>query len=151
VKKSERIVAILTSLGGVMIMYYAWHTLKLGSIHVPDAGLLPFLSGMGLAVLGIVWRLNLQWAKEQPQEGPAEKRLWHRPLLSLVLMVLYGWAMESVGYITSTLLFVIAWQKVIEREKWSKTMIIALVATFAMYLLFVYLLKVPIPPEFFAG
>jgi hypothetical protein len=29
-------------------------------------------------------------------------------------------------------------------------MIIALLGTFAMYALFVYLLKVPIPPEFFA-
>jgi putative tricarboxylic transport membrane protein len=68
-----------------------------------------------------------------------------------VLMVLYGWAMESVGYITSTLIFVIAWQKIIEHEKWLKTMTIALLGTFAMYVLFVYLLKVPIPPEFFAG
>jgi hypothetical protein len=29
-------------------------------------------------------------------------------------------------------------------------MIIALLGTFAMYALFVYFLKVPIPPEFFA-
>jgi putative tricarboxylic transport membrane protein len=151
VKKYERITAALTSLGGVWIMYYAWHTLKLGSIHIPDAGLLPFLCGVGLAVLGIAWLLILHWAKEQTSGGPAEKRLWHRPLLSLLLMVLYGWAMESVGYITSTLIFVIAWQKVIEHEKWLKTMIIALLGTFAMYALFVYLLKVPIPPEFFAG
>jgi ABC-type Co2+ transport system permease subunit len=150
VKKSERIAAIVTSLGGVWIMYYAWHTLKLGSIHIPDAGLLPFLCGVGLAVLGVAWLLILQWTKEPENGGLAEQRLWHRPLLSLVLMVLYGWAMESVGYITSTLFFVIAWQKVIEHEKWLKTMIIALLGTFAMYALFVYLLKVPIPPEFFA-
>ena len=150
-KKYERITAIITSLGGVWIMYYAWRTLKLGSIHVPDAGLLPFLCGVGLAVLGIAWILILQWTKEAENEGPAEQRLWHRPVLSLLLMVLYGWAMESVGYITSTFIFVIAWQKVIEHEKWLKTMIIALLGTFAMYTLFVYLLKVPIPPEFFAG
>ncbi|MDP3097344.1 MAG: tripartite tricarboxylate transporter TctB family protein [Syntrophales bacterium] len=150
-KKYERITAIITSLGGVWIMYYAWHTLKLGSIHVPDAGLLPFLCGASLVILGIVWIVILQWKKEREDGEPAEQRLWHRPLLSLVLMVLYGWAMEPVGYITSTFIFVIAWQKVIEHEKWLKTMIIALLGTFAMYALFVYLLKVPIPPEFFAG
>jgi len=44
-----------------------------------------------------VWLLILQWTKEQEKEGPPEQRLWHRPVLSLVLMVLYGWAMESVG------------------------------------------------------
>jgi len=149
VKKSERIAAIITSLGGVWIMVYGWHTLKLGTIHIPDAGLLPFLCGAGLSVLGIVWLLILRSTKEREHEEPAERRLWHRPLLALVLMVLYGWAMESVGYITSTLVFVIAWQKVIEREKWLKTMIITVLGTLAMYALFVYLLKVPIPPEFF--
>jgi putative tricarboxylic transport membrane protein len=147
VKKYERITAVVTSLGGVVIMYYAWGTLKLGSIHVPDAGLLPFLCGVGLAVLGIIWLLVLQWSKAK--EGPSEKRLWHRPLISLLLMVIYGWAMETIGYISSTLLFVIAWQQIIEREKWVKTMIIAVLGTVAMYALFVYLLKVPIPPEFF--
>jgi putative tricarboxylic transport membrane protein len=151
VKKHERITAILTSLAGVSIMVYAWHTLRLGSIHVPDAGFLPFLCGAGLAVLGIVWILILQWKKEQVNESTAEKRLWQRPLLSLVLMVLYGWTMETVGYITSTLIFMVAWQQIIEHEKWFKTMVISLLGTLAMYALFVYLLKVPIPPEFFIG
>lgn len=146
-KKYERITAVLTSLAGVWIMYYAWGTLKLGSIHVPDAGLLPFLCGIGLAILGVAWLLVLQWGKEK--EDASEKRLWHRPLLSLLLMVVYGWAMEALGYISSTLIFVIAWQQIIEREKWVKTMIIAVLSTVAMYALFVYLLKVPIPSEFF--
>ena len=144
-KKSESIAAIITSLGGVWIMVYGWLTLKLGTIYVPDAGLLPFLCGAGLSVLGIVWLLILRSTKERAHERDEKKRLWHRPLLALVLMTLYGWAMESVGYITSTLVFVIAWQKVIEREKWVRTMIIAALGTFAMYTLFVYLLKVPIP------
>jgi putative tricarboxylic transport membrane protein len=150
-KKYERITAIITSLAGMWIMYYAWHILKVGSIHVPDAGFLPFLCGVGLAILGIVWILILQWTKEQGTEMPAEKRLWQRPVLSLALMVLYGWTMETVGYITSTLIFMVAWQQIIEREKWFKTMIISILGTIAMYALFVYLLKVPIPPEFFIG
>ena len=148
-KTSERIVAIMTSLGGVWVMGYAWQTLKLGSIHVPDAGFLPFLCGAALAVLGVVWMLILRWKKEQGNENVAERRLWHRSLLSLALMVLYGWAMETVGYITSTLVFMVAWQQIIEREKWVKTMVISILGTVAMYALFVYLLKVPIPPEFF--
>jgi putative tricarboxylic transport membrane protein len=149
VKKYERITALITVLGGMVIMYYAWHTLKLGSIHVPDAGFLPFLCGVGLAILGIVWILILQWEKRQGNEGLAEKRLWHRPVLSLALMVLYGWAMEVLGYITSTLVFMVAWEKIIEHEKWFKTALISVLGTLAMYVLFVYLLKVPIPPEFF--
>lgn len=150
-KKYERITAILTSLGGVWIMVYAWQSLKLGSIHVPDAGFVPFLCGVGLLLLGIAWMVVIQGTGERGGNETAEKRLWHRPLLSLLLMVLYGWAMEAIGYVTSTLIFMVAWQQIIEREKWWKTMVIAILGTFAMYALFVYFLKVPIPPEFFIG
>lgn len=148
-KKHERITALITSLGGVSIMLYAWRTLKLGSIHMPDAGFLPFLCGAGLAVLGVVWILILQWTEEKESEGHPEKRLWRRPALSLLLMLIYAWAIETFGYITSTLVFMVAWQKVIEKEKWFKTALISVVGTIAMYALFVYLLKVPIPQELF--
>lgn len=148
-KKYERITALIMALGGLWIVYYAWDTLKIGSIHVPDAGFLPFLCGTGLVMLGIAWFLALQWRKERQTEASREKRLWHRPLLSLVLMVLYGLAMEAVGYVTSTLIFMVAWEKIIEREKWIKTLIISLLGTLAMYALFVYFLKVPIPQELF--
>lgn len=148
-KRYERLTAMVVVAGGVLIMIYSWHSLKLGSIQIPDAGLLPFLSGMGLAVLGIIWAVMLQMAREDPKPGSESKPLWHRPLLSLLLMVIYAWAMETVGYVTSTVLFMIAWQQVIEREKWGKTMIISVLATIAMYALFVLFLKVPIPQELF--
>jgi hypothetical protein len=135
--------------GGVLIMFYAWQSLKLGSIHMPDAGLLPFLCGGSLVILGVIWALMLQWSPAKEASG--EKALWHRPVISLGLMVVYGWAMETIGYITSTLLFVIAWQQIIEREKWVKTILIAVLGTAAMYALFVLFLKVPVPPEFFIG
>lgn len=148
-KKYERVTAMLIVLAGVWIMYYAWHTLKLGSIHVPDAGLLPFLCGAGLIILSIVWLLILQWKKE-PEKGDAEeKRRWQRPVLALLLMVIYGVAMETIGYITSTLAFMVVWQKLLEREKWLKTALISILGTLAMYALFVYFLRVPIPQELF--
>lgn len=132
-----------------MVMYYAWSVLKLGSIHVPDAGLLPFLCGAGLSVLGVLWFLVLQTEKDQVSAEPTEKLMPWRPIISLALMVLYGWAMEALGYITSTLIFMIAWQQIIEREKWVKTVVIAVLGTVAMYALFSLFLKVPVPEELF--
>lgn len=146
-KAYERITALITSLGGGAIMLYAWRTLNIGSIHVPDAGFLPFLCGAGLAILGIVWAVILQFT--ETEAAAAEKRRWHRPLLSLAFMVIYGWAMETIGYISSTLLFMITWEKLIENEKWLKTAVISLLGTLAMYALFVFFLKVPVPQELF--
>jgi len=147
VEKSERITAIIMSVGGLMIMVYAWRTLELGSAHTPGAGFLPFLCGAGLAILASIWLVALQLSKKK--EAPSEKRLWHRPLFAVLLMIAYGWAMETSGYMSSTLIFVVAWQRIIEHEKWVKTIVIAVLSTVAMYALFVYLLKVPIPQEFF--
>ena len=146
-KKSERLTAIMISLGGLLIMVYAWRMLELGSIRTPAAGFLPFLCGAGLAILAIIWLVTLQLSKKM--EAPSGKRPWHRPLFSVLLMIAYGWAMETSGYISSTLIFVVAWERIIEHEKWVKTIIIAVLSTVAMYALFVYLLKVPIPQEFF--
>jgi len=150
-KKSERIAAVIISLSGLMVMYYAWQSLKLGSIHVPDAGLLPFLCGAGLAVLGVLWILVIQTSEDQAgaAEAETEKRMPWRPILSLGLMIVYALAMEALGYITSTVLFMVAWQQLIEREKWVKTIIIAVLGTVAMYALFSLFLKVPIPEELF--
>jgi putative tricarboxylic transport membrane protein len=151
VKKYERATAVMLAVGGIWIMLYAWRTLKLGSIHTPDAGFLPFLCGAGLVILSFIWLVILLWTKERMNGEAAEKRLWHRPVAALALMVLYGWAMEALGYITSTLVFMIAWEQIIERETWLKTILISLLGTVSMYALFVYLLKVPVPPEFLIG
>ena len=132
-----------------MIMYYAWNALKLGTIHVPDAGMLPFLCGAGLAVLGICWFAVLRSREDRECAGETGKSMPYRPIVSLALMILYGWTMEVLGYITSTLIFMVVWQQVIEREKWVKTMVIAVLATAAMYSLFKLFLKVPIPEELF--
>lgn len=148
-KKSERIAAVITSLGGLMIMYYAWRSLTLGSIHIPDAGFLPFFCGAGLAVLGVLWFLVLQTTEEHKSSEETGKRMPWRPIISLALMILYAVAMEALGYITSTVIFMVAWQQIVEREKWIKTIVIAVLGTVAMYALFKLFLNVPIPEELF--
>jgi hypothetical protein len=53
--------------------------------------------------------------------------------------------MEPLGYMLSTFIFLVAWQFAIEREKWLKTGAIAIIGTVAMYAIFSYLLRVPLP------
>ncbi len=147
--KYERLAAVITIMLGALTMYYAGHVLNLGSIFMPDAGFFPFICGAGLTILGAVWTIKLQLARKTTENEAVEKSRWHRPLISLLLMVAYGWAFETIGYLTSTMIFMVAWQQIIEREKWSKTLIISFLGTIAMYALFAYVLKVPIPQEFF--
>jgi hypothetical protein len=83
------------------------------------------------------------------QESFFEKGRWVKPAVAVGLMLVYAWAIEAVGYITSTLVFMAAWQLLVERERWSKTILISLLGTLAMYMLFNRFLKVPVPTEFF--
>lgn len=147
-KRHERIAAVGVVIGGLAVVTYGYAFLKLGSIFQPDAGFLPFVSGVALVVLGICWFVV---ARDVKDEGMAffEKGRWVKPALAMAMMLGYAWTIETIGYITSTLLFMLAWQVLVERERWFKTIQISLLGTAAMYVLFRYLLKVPVPPEVF--
>lgn len=147
-KRHERVAALIVVIGGLAIVYYGYAVLKLGSIFQPDAGFLPFLSGLALMVLGFCWFVIARGG-EDPEKAFFEKGRWVKPALAMGLMLVYAWAIEAVGYLTSTLVFMVAWQLLVEREGWFKTVLISLLGTLAMYVLFRHFLKVPVPPEIF--
>ncbi len=147
-KRHERIAAVIVAIGGLAVAFYGYAFLKLGSIFQPDAGFLPFLSGIALVVLGISWFVVSRGPEDQ-EEPSFEKGQWGKPTLALGIMLVYAWAIEAAGYITSTLLFMATWQQLVERERWVKTILISVLSTLAMYVLFSRFLKVPVPKEFF--
>lgn len=146
-KRHERIAAVIVGIGGLAVAWYAYAVLKLGSIFQPDAGFLPFLSGIALLVLGMCWFMVSLGSEDM--EASSEKGRWGRPVLAIGMMAVYAWAFEAVGYVTSTLLFMAAWQQLVERERWVKTILVSVLCTFAVYILFSRFLKVPVPKEVF--
>jgi putative tricarboxylic transport membrane protein len=145
----ERNAGIFFVLLGAAVAGYSLSSLQLGTIHQPGPGLFPFISGAGIAVLSVFWLTANRKCLTK-----AEK-LWEKgqligPVLAVVITVIYTALMEPLGYIPSTMLFLAAWQKIIERESWRKTLIVTVIGTAAMYFLFVYLLSTALPelPEF---
>jgi hypothetical protein len=63
----------------------------------------------------------------------------------VVLVVAYAWLFERAGYFLSTVLFMVAWQKMVERESWLKSALVAVLCAGAMYALFSFLLKGVLP------
>ena len=68
-----------------------------------------------------------------------QEREWKRPAICVMILLVYTALMEDLGYLPSTLLFLVAWQKLIEHANWRKTIIISVVGTTAVYLLSVAL------------
>lgn len=143
-KKHERIAALFLMILSVTTGQYSIFTLKLGSMQLPAAGFMPLLASIVLFVASLLWLLG-SLGKDPDPRPFWEARGWLKPLLAAVVVFGYAFIMDKAGYLLSTLLFMLAWQLAIEREKPVKAGIIALVATIAMWLLFSKLLNVQVP------
>lgn len=147
-KRHERIAGLFLLLVGVAVAVHSYFSLGFGSFLVPGAGFLPFWYGVALAILSAIWVLG----NRGPEENPVpfwDKGQWVRPTIAFLAMLAYGWLMDKLGYVLSTFLFVIAWQQLIERERWGKTLLISVLGTAAMYILFGRFLRVPLPQGIF--
>lgn len=152
--RSERVAAAIVMATGLAVAWHSYDRLKLGMVISPGAGFLPFFVGLCLAVLGAIW-LGMSLVAPRPQpaaaaEGPAPEAPARHPVLSrlipgVILVIAYGWLFERVGFFLDTVLFMVAWQKGIEREGWVRTLVISFVCAGAMYLLFSFLLKGVLP------
>ena len=158
-EKAERISAVILIAGGVFVAAYSHHYLKLGILISPGAGFLPFLCGVAIILLGILWLLTAWRVKPvASEEGGAEcageisaeevPRLWGLPkkmVLGLAVLIAYGWLFEKIGYFLSTCLFMFCWQAFVEKEKTLKAFVITVLSAAILYTLFQYLLGFQLP------
>jgi putative tricarboxylic transport membrane protein len=157
--RTERIASLVLVAFGLFVAYYSRQHLKLGMMISPGAGFIPFYIGIALIVLGILWLFNALVTRKAPESAEAaggtgetpdtrdsrRMLILYRFLPGVLLVILYAWLFEKAGYILSTVLFMVGWQKVVEREGWLKTALVSLISAGAMYLLFAYVLKVFLP------
>jgi putative tricarboxylic transport membrane protein len=155
--RAEKVSSILLIAFGLFVAYYSRQYLKLGIMITPGAGFLPYWIGIILVVLGAIWFLQTFLARTGSGEkgsdagdAAAEKealrdRILWKFLPGVLLIILYAWLFEKAGYIVSTALFMVGWQKVVEREGWRKTAVVSALSAAFMYILFSRLLKVFLP------
>lgn len=143
-KKYERMAGVFLVLVGLATGVHSWLNLKLGTMQMPDSGFMPFVASMVLVVCSALLVLSSLGKDEKP-EPFWEGRGWLKPALAVFMMLFYAWSMDMLGYLFSTLVFMLVWQFVIEREKWLKASIVSVAATVVMWILFSKLLGVPLP------
>ena len=157
--RGDNIANLVTMALGIFVTYHSYHSLKLGILISPGAGFLPFLCGVALIALGIVWRIHSFLFKTPHHAacsrdpavvaGAAETPALPTPRVKLFLAfattVAYAVLFERIGFLLSTLVFMLGWQMVVERERWLKSVIVTALCAAAMYGLFRYLLHVELP------
>ncbi len=118
----------------------------------PGAGFLPFWLGVLLAVLATIlvvsaWRSQAT-EKENEPVFPGKQALIAITSV-LVGLAVYIFLIEILGYLVDTFLFVVFLMKVVEREKWPLTLMVAVGTTAGLFITFQILLQITLPSNMF--
>jgi putative tricarboxylic transport membrane protein len=116
----------------------------MGSVKHPGPGFLPFGLALCLITLSLVLIFK-SWREKTPSTPFWPQRTWLRPLLGVTTFVFYALVIQRVGFLLSTLLFLIIWMRLIERVRWRTLVGISIATTAGLYFIFVFFLEVPLP------
>ena len=127
--------------------------LKLGDLHTPGAGFLPFFAGALLAIFGLILMLSSLISRAR-QEKDAEdwralaKRRWRsflNPLLSVVILLLYILLLEPFGFLLTTFVCLLLLFKLSEPRRWVTPVILSSSTAVLSYLVFSVWLQCQLP------
>ncbi|ASR34762.1 hypothetical protein BAY61_06965 [Prauserella marina] len=139
-RRQNVIAATVPLVAGVLAAIAAWR-LGLGDLSDPGPGLWPLVVSVAMVVVAAVLVI-----KSSPTG--AEERFNRDSVIVVVgVLSLLGYAalFEQVGFEIPTIALLVLWLKVLGRESWLVTVVVSVVASAAIYLLFITGLEVPLP------
>jgi putative tricarboxylic transport membrane protein len=145
-KKADLITGtVLLVLAGYVI-YEAWMMPPSGTFG-PGSGFFLFWLGIILAALSLILVVGAAVRREDPNAGspfPARQALF---AVAKVLggLVFFTVLMETLGFLVNTFIFVTYLMKVVQRERWRMTVVIAVATTACLYTVFQLLLGITLP------
>jgi putative tricarboxylic transport membrane protein len=149
-RRADQVTGVIVLLFSILLMVGSWR-MPPSATFGPGAGFLPFWLGALLAVLSIILVL---YSSRQPVI-PANKPVFPggRTLLTLGAVIaglaVYILLLEVLGFLVGTGLLTAFLLGVVEREKWSTTILVAVLNSAGLYLVFQVLLGVNLPANRF--
>jgi putative tricarboxylic transport membrane protein len=137
------------SLGLFLSLRWTWPTIW--SPAGPEEGFFPLLAGMIIAVcslfiMGRAVRPKIRRGVEAEAGDDERAANFVKVGSYLLLMALcFGFFFERVGFLITSAFFLFFAFRVVEKQDWSKTILVGAISTFLAYFLFVYFLGVPLP------
>lgn len=126
--------------------------LGLGGLHKPGPGFVPFLTGSLLGLLGIILTLHktIQISRQKGNEGKSQSKIeWKQIGLSLIALFVYASLFEPLGFVISTLLFLLFLFKMLMPRKWFMPILLSVSTVIFSYLIFYVWLRVNFPRGIF--
>ncbi len=117
----------------------------------PQEGFYPLLVAFILIALSVVITLK-GWREKPAEAGESGRPVAATSPLPIILYIglafLYGLFFETVGFFLSSIVFLLVTLRYVERQRWPLTVAVALSCVVGSYVLFAYLLSVPLPQGF---
>ena len=119
----------------------------LGSLRHPGPGLMAFGAGAGVGVLALVILVQSMMSKESQGGDVGEKRTLRKGMFLLICVSLFTYtiAVSWLGFLLSTFAFIVFLLRLIEPERWWRTVTKAILITIGDYLVFVVWLELKLP------
>jgi putative tricarboxylic transport membrane protein len=147
VKRTYVVVNIFWLVLSTAVCVESW-SLKVGGLHNPGPGFLPFYTAILLGLLALI--SLLQTLKES--EGPASE-IWGgiqfgKLAILLGTLFLYVFLLDRLGFLLGTFLLLLVLFRIVEPYSWKIVLFSSLLATAATYFFFVILLESRLPRGF---
>lgn len=128
------------------LILFESRNLSFGALRTPQTGFFPKI----LAVLLLLLTLAalLQSLRRRAAEGDSTKISsdgWSRICATLATLVGFALLLEPLGFLLSTFLLMVLLLRAVEAPPWPKVAIVALLTALGSYVIFAWLLGVPLP------
>ncbi len=148
-KKSDWIGGVIWLILGISICLGSV-TMKMGNLHRPGPGFMPFLAGALLFLFGLILSVSAGFKRAEEEKGitsgkPGKGKNWRIFLFSLSALCGYALLLKPLGFYTATTVFLLFLFKVTHPQKWLIPLISTVAAVGLSYLLFSVWLKTPFP------
>lgn len=128
------------------IVVWSTTTLEMGTLRHPGPAFLPTLSGVFIASLAIVVLVQAKRNKGQKTGDPFWiKGSIFRIIVMIGILLSYAFVLEHLGFVASTFLLMLLIVTQVARASLLAGIIESSIATGGAYLLFGYLLSIPLP------
>lgn len=139
--------AIFLLVFGIIISFEA-RKIEIGRISQPGPGFFPFWLGLALVIVSLA--LTIKFSREKVDQSSSSKSLWkglywEKIVFSLVVLLLYAFFLEILGYTIATFLLMLFLFKAIGSQRWRVSIVGSVFASLSTYTLFKLWLQVQLP------
>ena len=132
---------------GVVICIFSVK-LSLGTLRNPGPGFLPFATGAILAGLSFIYHLQSRGglsAESKAKPIWKDKHRGFKMVLTVFALMVYAVAMEYLGFLMSTFVFLAFLLRFIEPQRWTTVLLGSLLASGVSFCIFDLLLQCQLP------